>query len=628
MKEALSEAQIVEILGTIQAKFKSAQNKRPRTIPGPDSVDKDDECEIYEYADWGKLYKEAYESAEEVEVHADGDYPKKLLNQTYPNESLEERRYIRGTFQPITKPFWHKALRSLNRIFGESNFSIDFSDDAVKQYFTKDMPVHGNIISYFKQVLKIKKINDPNGVLVVDFDMPVRETAEGELIADQSKEIEPFPTIYECEDVLMFESGEYGLFMSEEKSVVEWNGKKQNVGYVMYLYDCNTIYRIYQIGKKIDWQFEADVYYEHNLGLMPAWKLKGIPCEVFDDEVLYESHFSPAIPHLNDAIVMNRNLRASITKIAYPIRTYYEQPCTNGDCRDGKIMGQDGNANTCSTCGGTGRLKFSPLRDYVMQKPDNILDDSSQPSPFPAIGYVSPDPTILTFSKETIYEMIDQAFSFLNIENAPNGMKKGLGGDATATKSKIDYDEMFVSILDISDEIFDLLGKWLTCAYMIRYNATESQIKISPPRTFELLGSAELTQELVDAKQGNVPDSYMNKLTKDLIDKRFPQDASMIRKYEIGMACDPLFTKDAADIQIMRPDLERWVIVLHNFFDYFLGLACEEMDDFIYQDMDKIREKLETMAKDKTAELDAASGGTAADIMKKIGNGGGSSSAK
>ena len=169
----------------------------------------------YEKAKWGELYKKSTEHADEIEVHAYGEFPEKLIGSAFPNELKEETNYRRSSFQPTTKPYWKKALKKLNRIWAEQNYQIDWTDDTIREYFTAQTPIYKSTIGFFRSIATQSKVNDPNGVLVLDFDLPTKEI-DGEIIADDSKELEPYPPIYYSDDVLMFESGDFALIMREK----------------------------------------------------------------------------------------------------------------------------------------------------------------------------------------------------------------------------------------------------------------------------------------------------------------------------------------------------------------------------------------------------------------------------
>ena len=126
------------------------------------------------------------------------------LAKNFPGETDEERIYRKSSFQPVTKPYFKKALKTLNRIWSEQNYTIDFGDDETKKYFTEDFPIGGCVLNFFKTLVTAQKISEPNGVLVLDFDLPVKETAQGEIVVDDTKEIKPYATVFKAKDVPMF----------------------------------------------------------------------------------------------------------------------------------------------------------------------------------------------------------------------------------------------------------------------------------------------------------------------------------------------------------------------------------------------------------------------------------------
>jgi len=596
----LNEKQLSTILSEISAKYKAASSKKDGK------------------ADWGKLYKKATEHAEEIEVHSCGDFPNKLIGANFPGETEEERVYRKTSFQPITKPYWKKALRTVNRVWAEQNYSIDWADEKAKKYFLEDFPMDNDVRNYFKSIVTEAKISEPNGVCVLDFDLPVKELANGELVIDDRIEISPYPTVYESEDVLMYEKNDFTLCLSGEKSIVEYGGKKEKSGMVLYLYDNENIYRIQQIGKKVDWQFELSVYYNHALGYLPAWKLKGTPEEIIQDEVYYESYFAPALPHLNEAVIIHSTNKSVRNKVSYPTRAYYDQPCTNKECNHGKVW-HDDKQMSCSTCGGTGSVKFSPFRDYVHELPTATSDTGKDSVAFPGFAYVSPDGTIIKDNEEVIDKYLETAFLFLNINVNAQGNAKGLN-DPTATKSKIDRDEQYISMLDISNELFWLLQQFLNAAYKIRYNK-ESPIKVKPPTNFDLISTDELSTRLGEAKKAGLSDLAITEFTLQLFEQEFPQTVS--RKAEIAAYSDVLFVKETADISILQTNgnVAKWQVLLHVNFERYVNEIMESGKDIMQMELKEIDAILVERAKKDEAELSAGQN-SAANIIKDIAGGG------
>lgn len=592
----LNEKQLTQILSELSDKVKRAPKNE---------VSK---------GEWGKLYRKAYEHAEEIEVHSCGNFPNKLIGANFPGETNEEKEYRRTSFQPVTKPYFKKALRTLNRVWAEQNYSIDWADENAKKYFLEEFPMDNDVRNFFKSIVTEAKISEPNGVLVLDFDLPVKELANGEIEIDDAQEIEPYATVYECEDVLMFERGDFALCLSEEKSVVEYGGKKEKCGLVLYLYDTENIYRIEQIGKKVDWQFQLSVYYNHALGYMPAWKLKGTPEEVITDEVYYESYFAPALPHLNEAVIIHSTNKSVRNKVSYPTRAYYDQPCTNKECNHGKVWHDDKQSN-CGTCGGTGSVKFSPFRDYVHELPTATSDTGKDSVAFPGFAYVSPDGTIIKDNEEVIDKYLETAFLFLNINVNAVGNSKGLN-DPTATKSKIDRDEQYISMLDISNELFWLFQQFLNAAYKVRYNK-DSPIKVKPPTNFDLISTDELSTRLGEAKKAGLSDLAIAEFTLQLFEQEFPQTVS--RKAEIAAYSDVLFVKETADITILQTNgnVAKWQVLLHVNFERYVNEIIEGGKDLMQMELKEIDAILVERAKKDESELNAGSN-SATNILKTI----------
>ena len=592
----MTEKQINDLVKSISGKLKKSHLK------GGDS---------YKKCDWGEAYKDACELYEQIEVHSEiGEFPKDLMRAKAPNETAEEMKYREDTFESITVPYWHKAESSLNRIWAEQNYKIDWKNDEVKKYFLEQYPIYGNVVSFFQSVVTKQKVRDPNAVLCLDFDLPVKETAEGELVIDQSQELEPYATIYKSCDVLMYEIGDFALFMSKEKSAVQYGNTTEEKGFVFYLYDTDSIYRIAQVGKYVDFEFEQNLYYQHSLGYLPAWKLKGIPYEIYGDNPIYQSYFIGAIPHLNKAVKLDSTLDASISKIAYPIRAYYEFKCKAAGCVDG-MVGYGDDAKKCSSCGGSGKMKFSPLRDFVHELPDRL--DPETNIPFPAIGYVSPDPTILEFNKTKIKEDIETAFTFINIDVSLKGDNTG---EETATASKIDREELFVFLLTLSNELYSLLFGFVNAAKVIRYGGNPDII-VSPPKTFELQSPKELTTELSEGKSANIPNVALNELSKEYISQRFTQNAQVVKINDVVQYCDPYCNKSTQEMVLLKGAgiVQLWQCILHEEIISFIDEELQKSETYLEKDLAVIKTELEAKAKAKAAE---SSPNTAPNLLAQI----------
>jgi len=266
---------------------------------------------------------------------------------------------------------------------------------------------------------------------------------------------------------------------------------------------------------------------------------------------------------------------------------------------------------------------MSPFQDYVHEAPTPTNNTGIQDVPFPGFAYVSPDGAIIKDNEEVIDKYMSIAFSFINFEGTPDGAKAGLGQDATATKTKIDREEQFVSILDISNELFELLWKYLNAAYKIRYNE-ESPIKITPPKNFELVTSQEMTTELSEAKTNGIPAIVISEMIVEYLAKKFPLGSDINRIAQIAQYSDPLFTYSLTDIQVLQATgvIEKWEAVLHAHFEQFMYQIMAEKENWMEAELSEIKDLLEAKAKAKQTALDSGKN-TADNIMSQIVDGGG-----
>lgn len=607
----LKEKQIDEILIDIGAKLKYAN--RNNTLLKSDNY----KGESYTKADWCHGYGKAVEFAEEVCVHAElGKFPEKLMVAKAPNETPEELEYRRAVFESITVPYWHRAENSLNRVWAEQNYKIDFGDEDATKYYTKEYPIYGSIISYFQSVVTKQKIRDPNSVLCLDFDLPVKDNGQGELVPDQSVQLEPYATIYDADDVLMFEIDDIALFMSKEKSTVKVGGKDERKGYVLYLYDDTNIYRIEQVGEFTDYTFEQSIYYAHNYGKLPAWKLRGIPYEVYSDNPVYQSYFIGALPYLNKALKNDSTLDASINKIAYPTRVYYQSKCNAAGCNDGLVYSPDKDPQKCKSCGGSGVMRFSPLRDFIQTPPANATEDTGTPLPFPALTYVNPDTAILAFTKEKIEQDIVNGFAFINIDVTNEAQSNGT--EATATEVRINRDEFYSFLLTISNELFNLLENFVNAANKVRYQQ-EITISVSPPKTFELVTAQELTAELATV---GLPKIAVQQLTHDFLTSRFSQNGQIYKQWKLIENIDPYAFSTVTELLALKSAgvIPLWQFILHNEIKNYIDNALLANPNYLEKKIEEIRKELETKAQEKAALMTARTSADA--ILNDMATGG------
>jgi hypothetical protein len=560
------------------------------------------------HPDYNPVYKRSVELEEEMETHMEAKhFPEKLFKSKAPNENPEEFNYRKSIYQPVTKPFMNRAFRTINRIWNDSNYTIgNWKEEDHKEYFEVQYPKHKSIVAFFRSVVTKFKLRDPNGVIAVKPRViPTIKDVDGNLVADQSKLIEPTAVLYESEQVILFEEDQYALIELREKSLVKHGNSMEKSGRIFEFYDENNIWRITQVGKKVDYEFEYVIYYEHNLGKLPVTKLKGEPCESEDDYTVYESYLMPAIPNLNIALYNHNTLEMSITNDAFPQRWEYVDPCTYEGCEGGYIT-YDGDKKTkCPGCGGTAHSeRHSPLSIKQVYVGDR-LTQGAEGLAMPPGGYYGPSMETLEFRHSKYLKDVEQAFAFLNIDVSNSKVKPG---EETATGKRIDREELFSFLLLISNELFDLLDQTIDVIGKMRYGTFEGP-EITKPVDFSIRSNEELIQEMVDAKAAFVPDIIIQKQLKEYALNRFNTSHEVTKFLDIVFKVDRLLTLTQQDIVLQKTigAVINWEVILHTSIYTFLEQALVEDPNFLELDFATQKMKLEQKAKDKEAEIKKAS---------------------
>ena len=358
-------------------------------------------------------YVDALEYYNKVSVHSQGlDFPELLFNQKAPNEDEKMHEYRESIYQPITKPDWRRGVNNYNRVFNPQNYAIEnwgndkneFEKETAADYFLNNFPKNDSIISYFRSIVKNKKLEDPNAVIALwieNIDAPDTELRQ------------PIGKVFETSQVIEL-TNNYCFVLSDEKTLVKTYNVQKNVGYVFYLYDNDKIYRIYQVGNFQDWSFEIEVWFSHGLGYLPVSRLIGV--EIRED--LYQSHAYDAVPPLNDVLFDNSTLQASKIAHAYPQKWEFADDCPDVNCDNGWVTNykEDDTAykSKCDTCGGSGKYSSNPLGVHEIKRLTGIEEGGQ--TPIPPLGFVNMDATILQFLRDEITGATKKSFSFLGVD--------------------------------------------------------------------------------------------------------------------------------------------------------------------------------------------------------------------
>lgn len=562
-----------------------------------------------ELPEFTPIYRETVEMYDRIRVHSQADvFPERLFREKAPNQKEAEWAYQKRVFKAIgsiTHPYWDKALGVINRIWNETNYSIRlpeiestvFKKFPVEEYFNEKFPQYESIESFFKSVVTRKKIEDPNAWLAIDV-LPV---------VDDTQLPSPFCKIWESKCVLDYIEDKHLLVKTHDKSMVRYATRMVKEGIVLRFYDQTGVYRIEQIGDKVDYKFgEPVLEYAWNFDRLPAWRLKGKPCED-DGHLIYQSYFYAAIPGLNTAIIDFSTSQLSKIINIFAERWEYVDDCDAEGCEGGWLWDEEHERkHACRECGGTGRRNKSSVANVVqvaVPKGDRPLDIDVAKMQIPPFGYVSKVEAteqikLLIEEQDT---NISRAFAMLNIEIS-NSVAKG---SDTALGKQIDREELMSFILQISNELFDLLGNAINALGIIRYGDAWTSVSLGPPQNFAIRSYEDLTIEIGEARKSNAPSIIIEQLTKSYIQARFNSQDDIGRETDLVFKVDRLWQFSVLDItqKVLAGLCAKWEAILHDSISQFIDELEDENKDFWSLDYAKQKELIIKKAKDKEAEI-------------------------
>lgn len=573
---------------------------------------------------FGPLYDKSIKYKQRVEAHSDPDcFPADLYKKRAPNQTDDEFEYVKNNHKAITYPVWDRFQTAISRIWNDANWSVSSwgeidtkykEEESSQVYFEQKYPVFGSLEYFYKSIVTELKSKDPNGIIVhKPYEIPIKTNADGEVILsedgrvilDESQIIEPIAYIYGCECIIAFRDGEFALVITEEKSVVIDGKNKVREGLVFEFYDKDNIWSVRQKGKKQDYEFDVLLLWQHNLGYLPASKLKGKPSYIKED-LIYKSYFMPACEPLDIALLDNSYLLISKYRHAFPQKWEYITPCEHtmsgaGTCEKGIIRISAEKSVTCPSCKGSGvQRSTSPFHTIQMPLPDTMVDSKQVANP-PFAGFITPDIETPEFLDKQIDKNIARGISILNLDKSNEAVKSG----DTALGKQIDREEMFSFLLNISHQVFDLFEFSLKTIQKMRYGVGATQPEVSYPKNFSIRTESDLTVEISEAKAEGLPDVVIRQLIFEYVNTRFSNSDRANKIIDLVFATDRLVTLSSLEIsqKIGIGTVSKWEDILHTSIYTWIDNKVKKEPEFFDMELEQQQEVFIKMAKDSELEM-------------------------
>jgi hypothetical protein len=518
-------------------------------------------------------YHDAVELAEELYIHADGEFPDDLISERRPAESEEIKNYRKKIFTPITKPVFTKVYNSLMKIRKSSDWMISFptnipafiaEDEAPEKYLMKDFPRNGSITNWMFSVAFKPYLIDANAVVLT---MPINYEIQ------ENEYFKPYPRIFTSAQVIDYKLNEFYLLQDAEELSYEEDDYYYTNGRRFFLIQPD----VFQVFEEKNGKVSEVFQFPNVLGYIPVRHMNGMVSEQGNHCTLYESRISGIVPMLNEAVREYSDLQAEIVQHIHSTM-WAIQPQQCGRCKGvGEIPRENSAPIACPGCGGKGLLPLNPFEHIVMPMPKAGENNAITPP----IGYVQKQTEIARLQEERIRQHIYDALSAINMEFlaetpiAQSGVAK-----------QVDREELYSFVHSIAEDIvriidevtYDILA-WRHYAQNVDVNELLPYIPV--PERYDMLSGKVLVDELTAMVQAKVDPAIINAAQIELADKKFNE--SKVKDLVIlKLKLDPFAGVPEENISLQRTfgAVDQNDLVVHANINKFVTRALSEIEGF------------------------------------------------
>jgi hypothetical protein len=528
-------------------------------------------------------YNICVEKAEELEIHAKGVMPEKLIGERRPSESEKTKDYRKKIYVPITRKAVGKVINSLSKIRRSQDWNIQYhplnipktiaEEETLQEYCEYNYPQFTSLTNWAFDELLPRSLIDANSVCAVILKNLPKSAAEY---------VRPEVEIFGSKQILSYSPGEYYALLSSDVSVYKSGNHRNYEGKVYYIVTDTQIARYEERSGRM----EPVLVYDHNFGQLPVFKVGGVYFDRKNNDIIQESRIAPMVPFLKEAAREYSDLQAEIVQHIHSEKYIY----TNTECPvckgNGDLQGEkdeNGHPKKCHHCNGTGNItNVSPYGEYVVTAGRKIEEYQL---PTPPIGYINKDTDIARLQDERVRNHIYDALSAVNMEFLAETPLNQSG-----TAKEVDRDELNNFVNSVAEDIV----KVLDCAYryICRYRYSflvpdrESQKLMLPsigvPEKFDLLNSALLINDIQVAKTAKINPVLIKHMEIELARKKYNFASEIAREVECVFELDPLYGYEQQDKMTMLSNsgiTERDYIVSCNIAQ-FVQRAFNEDGDF------------------------------------------------
>jgi hypothetical protein len=551
---------------------------------------------LAEYYATNQKHVASYESTkiyDELRIHADGEYPKELIDKTRPSESREIKEYRKSTYQPHTKPIVTKIISSLYKIRRSQDWSIQYGNEVMakigtipvgeelENYCENMFPYFGSITHWMFNVGLKNYLIDPNGLVAV---IPLNSDAPS------TEMYKPYPTIFNSNKVIDFVMDEYAVVESVDTMPYKMGGATKQ-GKIFYIFDKIQVVRYVETYSESENRIVLvkDMEFVHNMGELPVFQFQGQFRKALDKHFVFESRIAGIIPRLNEFATMWSDFKAEVVQHVHSTRwVMATQDCTqcNGT---GNIIDYMNNSGTviCPTCKGKQKVFTSPYENLVVVTPTNANSGENPLPSGPPAGYIQKD-GVAEMTK-TLNDIIkEQAYYALSAINMEFLAEAPLSQSGVA--KEVDRDELNNFVHAIAEDIIRIMDDIYYFVNEYRYSVAvpnpqtrrELLPEIAVPEKFDLLSTRSSFEELKVARDSKINSIIITQMELDIARKRFSADDDTAEEIVCTLNLDPFPGKSMDEITsgLTNGGINKQDFVIWCNLNQFVKSAIAENEEF------------------------------------------------
>lgn len=562
------------------------------------------------------FYKDAVDIAEMMCVHADGGKNpdgtvtarlSKLLYERRPNEPLEIMEYRKKRFIPKTKPTFSKIFSSLQKIRRSSDWSIRYEGEfsriaegeTLEEYCDENYPGFTSLTNWVFTLMLRKYLIDPNAVVYV---APITTDVP------ENEYLQPIAQIFDSKNVIEFVQDDYAVLLNPNGALYYSGGKPvKGRSYII----CTTMQIL--IYDQVDGRGKIMLTntIDHNLGYLPAFKLKGVLIEQVGNSFLYESRIAGIIPELDEAITEYSDLQAAKVLHIYPERWEFTQnECTSckgtGVRKNPLFTGPDCGCAAEIACGKctNGYVVAGPYSKILVRPVGNAAIEGVAQIPTPPAGYVEKDIAIVKVMEESVDAHIHNALAAINFEfldKAPlaqSGVAKSFDSDEMSNTAHSIAEDIVAAM----DNIYWLIALWRYKALYPVDDIMEMVPTIAVPEKFDILSASHTQEEIKAAKESKTNPVIVSALEIDYATRRFNAEPEVRDRVQLILKLDPLpnISEDDKMSRLSNKGITLESYVISSNIQSFVQRAIEEDKGFVDMELSKQQEVMQKYAEEIT----------------------------